>query len=313
VRRLLAFTLLAALASFAAGAPPEGDVTLEATLEQKSVKLGDDAIVVVTVTNHAPNPAKVPSLRLSRDSVSIRVTTASGVNAVFTRLFGTFLPNDRGSLEFRVAPAPPRTLASGESAQARIALPAVLSGDLTLVAILGDGLGHLESKPVVLDVQSRSGGPQRVAVQVETSKGSLRLDLDAAGAFASVANFWTLAKDGFFNDLPFHRVLPGVLAQTGDPRGKGTGDPGWYVPGETVASSAARGDVGFARGAHDDSAGSQWFVVADPKQVTGGYVRLGTVGDGLDVVDALAANAVDARTGRPKTPDKVISVKPLVR
>jgi peptidyl-prolyl cis-trans isomerase B (cyclophilin B) len=186
-----------------------------------------------------------------------------------------------------------------------------IAGELTLTPILCDGTtSRLEGKTVVVEVQGKQG----VAAQVETTKGSFRIDLDPAAAYASVANFWMLAKEGFFDKLPFHRVLAGALAQTGDPRGNGTGGPGWSVPGESPVAAATRGDVGFARSAHADSGGSQWFVVADAKgALSGGYVRLGTVTEGVEVVDALAANEADARTGRPKTPDVVKSVKTLVR
>jgi cyclophilin family peptidyl-prolyl cis-trans isomerase len=129
-----------------------------------------------------------------------------------------------------------------------------------------------------------------------------------------VANFWSLANERFFDGLPFHRVVTGALAQTGDPRGNGTGGPGWYVPAEARVATAARGDVGFARGAHIDSGGSQWFVVADAKRaLAGDYVRLGVVTEGLDTLEGLASNATDGKTDRPKDPDRVVTVKTTLR
>jgi peptidyl-prolyl cis-trans isomerase B (cyclophilin B) len=307
--RVLAAAALVALASVLADAA-ESDFVLDASLEQKSVKVGEDAVLVVTLTNRAASATTAPKLRLARDSISVRVAWAGG-GAVVTRLYGSFLENDSGGIEFRGTATPRRRLEGGESAQGRIEVPAVLAGELTLTAVLGDGSPtRIEAKPLTLEVQ----GKQRCAAQVETSKGAFRIDLDAASAYASVANFWTLAKEGAFDGLPFHRVVAGVLAQTGDPRGDGTGDRGWHVPGESPVATATRGDVGLARGAHVDSAGSQWFVVADDKgRLAGGYARVGTVTDGLDVVDALAANEVDPKTNRPKTPDRVLSVKTLVK
>lgn len=307
--RVLAAAVLLALAAVLADAA-EGDLVLDATLEQKSVKVGEDAVLVVTLTNRAASATTVPKLRLARDSISVRVAWPGG-NAVVTRLYGSFLENDSGALEFRPAPTPLRRLESGESVQAKISIPAVLAGEFALTAVLSDGAPtRLEAKPLTFDVP----GKQRCSAQVETTKGSFRIDLDAASAYASVANFWTLAKESAFDGLPFHRVVPGVLAQTGDPRGDGTGDRGWHLPGESPVATATRGDVGLARGAHVDSAGSQWFVVADDKgRLAGGYARIGTVTDGLDVVDALAANDVDPKTGKPKTPDRVLAVKTLVK
>jgi peptidyl-prolyl cis-trans isomerase B (cyclophilin B) len=302
---VLATALAAVLADAA-----EGDVVLDAALEQRNVKLGDDAVLVVTLTNRAASAMTAPKLRLARDSISVRVAWPGG-GGVVTRLYGSFLENDAGGLAFRPSPTPTRRVEAGESVTARISVPAVLAGEMTLTAILGDGSAtRVESRPVTLDVPGR----QRVAAQVETSKGSFRIDFDAAAAYPSVASFWALAKEGAFDGLPFHRVVPGVLAQTGDPRGDGTGDRGWHVPGEAPVAAATRGDVGLARGAHVDSAGSQWFVVTDSKgQLAGGYARIGTVTDGLDVLDALTANEIDPKTGKPKTPDKVVTVKTLLK
>jgi cyclophilin family peptidyl-prolyl cis-trans isomerase len=296
----------AALAARAA----DGDLVLEAALETKSLKLGDDAVLLLTLTNRTASPLKVPSLRLARDSISVRVAGAHGTSLV-TRLYGTFLENGAGGLDFRPEETLPRQIAAGASLQGRVAVPALLVGTLTFTAVLGDvGTSRVEAKPLAAEVQGR----QRAAVQVETSKGPLRIELDAAAAYGSAASFWTLAREGFFDGLPFHRVVPGALAQTGDPRGNGTGGPGWYVPGDTPVATPSRGDVGLARGAHADSAGSQWFVVAGQNaSVEGGYVRIGTVADGLDTIDLLAANALDPKTGRPKAPDKVITVRPVVR
>lgn len=310
-RRVLFAALLVAAASLRAGAA-EGDLVLEAALEQRTVKVGEDVVLLLTLTNRTASAVRLPAIRLARDSVSVRVS-GPGVRpgAALTRLFGSFLESESGGLEFRAAATPLRKVESGESLVGRIAVPALLAGDLTLTAVVADGTpARAEARPVTAEVQGR----QKAAAQVETSRGSFRIDLDPASSYASVAHFWTLAKDGFFDGLAFHRVLPGGLAQTGDPHGNGTGGPGWYVPGEATVPGSARGDVGLARGAHADSAGSQWFVVADAKgAVAAGYVRLGGVTDGLDVVDQLAANPSDPKTGRPKAPDRVVSVKTLVR
>jgi cyclophilin family peptidyl-prolyl cis-trans isomerase len=309
-RRLLAAALLVAVAAVLADGA-EGDLVLEAVLDQKSVKLGEDAVLVLTLTNRTASAVKVPSLRLAKDSVSVRVGFGSGSTATVARLYGSFLENETGGLEFRTTATPTRRVEAGETLQGRVAVPALVPGELTFTAVLGDGTpSRVEAKPVVVDIAGR----QRVAAQVETTKGSFRIDLDAASAYSTVASFWTLAREGFFDGLTFHRVLPNVLAQTGDPRGDGTGGCGWYVPAETPTTTSARGDVGLAVGAHADSGGSQWFVVSDAKNaLPGGYVRLGAVTDGLDVLDQLTSNPPDPKTGRPKTPDRVTTVKTVVR
>jgi peptidylprolyl isomerase len=307
----------AALGVAAPGATAEGDLVLEAVLERPSVKLGEDAVLVLTVTNRAASAASVPALRLAKDSVTVRVAWAGGAAAV-SRLYGTFL-EDVGGLEFRPAPTPRRTLDSGGVLSGRIAFPAVAPGELTLTAVLAESTpSRVAARPVVLEVQPRTGTARRLTAQVETTKGSFTIDLDGASAFNSVAHFWLLARDGYYDGLPFHRVLPSLLAQTGDPWRTGAGGVGWFLPAEQAAAAPARGDVGLARGAHPDSAAGQWFVVADRagaarSALDRGFVRLGTVTDGLDVVDQLAANETDPRTERPKSPDRVVAVRPSVR
>lgn len=305
---------VAAAAAFACCLAParaaEGDFLLEAALEQNHVKLGEDAVLLLTLTNRTASTVRLPKLRLASDSVSVRVRTASG-EATLTRLFGAFLEDAEGALEFRPSATPLRDVEPGAALQGRVTVPLVVTGPVTLTAVLSNGTAtRLEARPVAVDVPGR----QRVYAQVETTKGPFRIDLDGAGSYASVASFWSLAREGFFDGLSFHRVVAGVLAQTGDPRGNGTGGPGWYLPSEKTAPSPARGDVGLARGAHADSAGSQWFVLGEAREeIAGGYVRLGSVVEGLDAVDALVSAPLDPKPGRPKSPDRVLSVRTLVR
>jgi peptidyl-prolyl cis-trans isomerase B (cyclophilin B) len=306
--RVAAALALATLLSGARAA--DGDVLFEAVLDQRSVRVGEDASLLVTITNRSSGTIRAPALRLAKDSVSVRVAWPGG-GATLTRLYGSFLENDKGALEFKPTPTQTRLLSPGETISARHLVPALLGGEMTLTAVLADGAPtKLEAKPQTLEVEGR----QRIAAQVETSRGSFRVDLDASAAYGAVANFWSLAKEHAFDNLPFHRVVAAALVQTGDPRGDGTGDRGWFVPGEAAVTSANRGDVGFARGAHADSAGSQWFVVTDAKgALAGGYVRLGTIGEGLEIADALAANESDPRTQKPKTPDRVVTVKTTLK
>src|SRR3972149_6213099 len=94
-----------------------------------------------------------------------------------------------------------------------------------------------------------------VAVITLAKGGEIRIELYPDTASKTVENFTTLAKKGFYDGLTFHRVVPGFVAQGGDPKGDGTGGPGYTVKAEFNHRKHVRGTVAMARGAHPDSAG----------------------------------------------------------
>jgi cyclophilin family peptidyl-prolyl cis-trans isomerase len=129
---------------------------------------------------------------------------------------------------------------------------------------------------------------QRIAsAKVDTDRGSFRIALRPDLAPYAVANFASLAEAGFYDGLPFHRVLPGFVAQTGCPRGDGWGGPGWTIPDELSREPFDRGAVGMARADHD-TGGSQWFVTTSPQpHLDGEYTVFGRVDHNLHVVEHL--------------------------
>lgn len=112
----------------------------------------------------------------------------------------------------------------------------------------------------------------------------------------TVANFEKLANEGFYDGLIFHRVIPGFMIQGGDPKGNGTGGPGYSIPGEFRANGFAQNDLKHTRGvlsmarAQDpNSAGSQFFIMhADSPWLDGQYAAFGKVTEGMDGVDNVA-------------------------
>ncbi len=112
----------------------------------------------------------------------------------------------------------------------------------------------------------------------------------------SVANFVNLIEQGFYNGLIFHRVIPGFMIQGGDPKGTGTGGPGYSIKGEFDANGHknplkhARGVLSMARSMMKDSAGSQFFIMhQDSPHLDGQYAAFGKVTEGMDAVDRIAA------------------------
>jgi peptidylprolyl isomerase/peptidyl-prolyl cis-trans isomerase B (cyclophilin B) len=116
----------------------------------------------------------------------------------------------------------------------------------------------------------------------------IRIEFFAEDAPRTVANFVELAQAGFYNGLTFHRVVPGFVAQGGDPKGNGSGGPGYTIKAEFSARRHVRGTVAMARGPHPDSAGSQFYITygAQP-HLDGSYTVFGQVVDGMEHVDGI--------------------------
>ncbi len=97
-----------------------------------------------------------------------------------------------------------------------------------------------------------------------------------------------LARQGFYNDLPFHRVIDRFMAQTGDPKGDGTGGSGQNLKAEFSKEHHLRGTVSMARAASPDSADSQFFIVlADSPHLDNSYTIWGQVVSGMEAVDMI--------------------------
>lgn len=131
---------------------------------------------------------------------------------------------------------------------------------------------------------------------------SFRAELFPNIAPNSVNNFLYLVKSGFYNGLIFHRVILGFMIQGGDPKGTGTGGPGYKIRGEFSSNGFpnplqhVRGVLSMARASDPNSAGSQFFIMHDDAYyLDGQYAAFGKVIDGMEVVDEIAETRVDYR------------------
>jgi peptidyl-prolyl cis-trans isomerase B (cyclophilin B) len=135
---------------------------------------------------------------------------------------------------------------------------------------------------------SKANLAKAVMVKMATSKGTIDIAVYPALMPVTCANFLKLVDSGFYNGLVFHRVEDWVV-QGGDPKGNGTGGPGWSIKLETHPDlKNVRGAVAMARAAHPDSAGSQFYILkTDASWLDGQYAVFGTVVKGMEVVDKL--------------------------
>ncbi len=138
--------------------------------------------------------------------------------------------------------------------------------------------------------------------KIQTKFGDIELEFFADAAPKTVENFIKLAKGGFYDDLLFHRIVPGFVIQGGDPNTKsaakrsawGTGGPGWTINAEFNKNKHSRGVLSMARAQDPNSAGSQFFIVLkDSNFLDGQYTVFGRVTAGIDAADKIAALKCD--------------------
>ena len=138
-----------------------------------------------------------------------------------------------------------------------------------------------------------------ITITMENGK-QIKLELYPDIAPVTVENFEKLVKEGFYNGLCFHRVIPGFMIQGGCPQGTGMGGPGYQIKGEFAANGVkndlkhTRGVISMARAMDPDSAGSQFFIMhEDAPHLDGQYAAFGKVIEGIEVVDEIAETPVD--------------------
>jgi cyclophilin family peptidyl-prolyl cis-trans isomerase len=147
--------------------------------------------------------------------------------------------------------------------------------------------------------------------KITTNKGVITVGLYGKDAPKTVENFVTLAQKKFYNGVIFHRVIPGFMIQGGDPKGTGTGGPGYQFADEINPTSALY-ERGYKRGvlamanAGPNTNGSQFFIMHADYPLPPSYTIFGNVVSGLEVVDAIAS--VKTSQDRPLEPVTMTSV-----
>lgn len=137
----------------------------------------------------------------------------------------------------------------------------------------------------------------KVRVRMETDKGAILLELDGKAAPVTVANFLNLVKSGFYNGMPFHRVEPGFVVQTGDPTRVGRPEVKYTIPDERSPLKHTKGALAMARlyangQMAPNSASTQFYITlaATPHLDRMGFTVFGHVVKGMEVVEKIAVN-----------------------
>jgi len=157
--------------------------------------------------------------------------------------------------------------------------------------------------------QQPPADPQNT-VHLDTKDGRITIRLRPDLAPKHAEQIKALTKRGFYNGVVFHRVIPGFMAQTGDPTGTGTGKSDLpNLPAEFSKEPFKRGSVGMAHSQDPNSANSQFFICYEGcGSLTGQYTIVGEVVSGMDVADKIKKGD-QARNGQVTSPDKIVKMQ----
>jgi cyclophilin family peptidyl-prolyl cis-trans isomerase len=146
---------------------------------------------------------------------------------------------------------------------------------------------------------------------IKTNLGEIVVDLFEDDAPATVNNFVFLANEGYYEGVPFHRVIKDFMVQTGDPTGTGAGGPGYRFADEPVTRDYLRGTLAMAN-AGPNTNGSQFFIVHKDYPLPKNYTIFGIVTDGFDVLDAIAGSPVRmSARGEPSVPTVPLNLESI--
>jgi peptidylprolyl isomerase len=143
---------------------------------------------------------------------------------------------------------------------------------------------------------------------LDAPKGRVTIELRPDIAPGHVARIKELTRSGFYDGLKFHRVIEGFMAQTGDPRGDGTGGSGKKLKAEFNSANFLRGTVGMARANDPDSGDSQFFICFEPAPfLDGKYTIWGQVTSGMEAIDAIKRGS--GQSGSVTNPDTIVKMQ----
>ena len=162
--------------------------------------------------------------------------------------------------------------------------------------------------PMVAETASAAPDPENTLF-LDLKDGRVVIELRPDLAPKHVARVKELTRKGFYDGLTFHRVIDGFMAQTGDPKGDGTGGSGQNIPAEFTRTPFERGTVGAARANNPNSADSQFFICFEPAPfLNGQYTVWGKVTQGMEFVDMIKKGN-RAANGVVSNPDRIVKMQ----
>lgn len=171
-----------------------------------------------------------------------------------------------------------------------------------------DGQAEITPEPTAV-VPTVSVNPQPAAAILHTTEGDITIKFNTGATPNTISNFIKLAQNNFYNGTIFHRVIKGFMIQGGDPKGDGTGGPGYAFADEPFEGEYTRGTVAMAN-AGPDTNGSQFFIMHQDNPLPKNYVIFGKVVAEMETVDKIAeAPTVPGGEGsRPVDPVSITTI-----
>ena len=161
------------------------------------------------------------------------------------------------------------------------------------------------SKPPEMSIDAS----KTYTASIQTSQGTMTLELFAADAPLTVNNFVFLAREGFYDNGGFHRIIKDFMIQGGCPKGDGTGGPGYRFADEAVTRPYVKGTLAMANSGPNTN-GSQFFIVhGDNVGLPPNYTIFGVLTDGADVLDTLADSPVSGSGGERSRPTERLEIR----
>jgi peptidylprolyl isomerase len=179
-----------------------------------------------------------------------------------------------------------------------------------LFRLLALSVGLAAPVAVAIAPQALAADPDNTLL-MQLKDGTVTIEMRPDLAPKHVARIKDLVRQHFYDGLVFHRVIEGFMAQTGDPKGNGTGGSGKNIAAEfTNKAHFVRGTVGMARASSPDSADSQFFICFAPApNLDGKYTIWGQVTSGMDVVDKIKKGSQSQNGAVAPPADKIVSLR----
>jgi cyclophilin family peptidyl-prolyl cis-trans isomerase len=246
----------------------------------------------------------------------LNVTAIGGEKLILTDFTGT---------PVGAADVPPN-----QAADLKSLFPQIVKGDTFVLfeVAKGKSLSEFTGTPLVIEVRTDKqlppgSGPDVIKIEplryavIHTANGNMTAEFYYDVAPVTVDSFLSLASEGYYDKLTFHRIVPGFVLQGGDPRGDGMGGPGYQLPAEFNDRPHVEGVLSMARSQDPNSAGSQFFICLDYKNtqhLDHQYTAFGKITDGMKAAHEIEKTPIaDADKGAPATPQVIdqIEVKPV--
>jgi peptidylprolyl isomerase len=227
-----------------------------------------------------------------------KILTVIMLLSLFTSLFGSV----NAKAQTAAAPAT-ETPAAATAAPAATTAPAATETPAATPAAT-----DAAATPAATDAAATAANPLENTLYMELKDGRVVIQLLPEVAPNHVKRIKELVRQGFYDGVPFHRVIDGFMAQTGDPTGTGTGGSGQKLDAEFNAEKHVRGTVSMARAADPNSADSQFFIMLEEApHLDGNYTAFGKVIEGMEFVDKIKKGS--GANGMVSEPDKIVKLK----